>query len=645
MSPTATISAPARLQPSGPAPIVRLPRRPDRLAGSHFAALGLAVALAASPLASGYFNIAGWGPLALGAIVVVIALAIGARTTLPLPAGVTAAGLGLLLALSAASMLWAESRDSAWSAANRLGLYCVIFAIVLLAVRERRVGRAVLLILGSAALVSTVVLSGEFLLGTGTGAFVLRRLSAPIGYVNGTAGLLAMGIWPWLALSETASRRSVRAAALSAAALIAGTFVLTQSRAVIPATLLSAVLVLACAPERLRRAVNLAVVGAALAATLPWTLAVYSSGPSPGTLRAAAGAILVAALGAGGVRFALATIGNRIGAVTIRRLGVAAIAVTVVGIAAGAAAGAPWLARQYRAFTALRVHPNASVRFVDAGGYRYDLWRAAITEFRRHPLAGVGAGNYDAEYYRLRRNPEYVLEPHSLELQIAAELGVAGLGALLLFCGGVLFAAFKQRGTLASEDRLIKVAAAGVFVSWLVATSVDWLYDIPGLAGMAIAAAALLVAPSNTRIARRPGRPIARVVAVALVALLAASVARQYIASRYAQTATTELTRSPRRAIGALQRASQLDPYSMNALYALSAAYARLDDYADARASLELASTREPDNYVPHALLGDLALRRGAYTTAAADYARALQLNPRDPQLLHDVLVATGASR
>jgi cytochrome c-type biogenesis protein CcmH/NrfG len=44
-------------------------------------------------------------------------------------------------------------------------------------------------------------------------------------------------------------------------------------------------------------------------------------------------------------------------------------------------------------------------------------------------------------------------------------------------------------------------------------------------------------------------------------------------------------------------------------------------------------------------LLGDLALRRGAYTTAAADYARALQLNPRDPQLLHDVLVATGASR
>jgi O-antigen ligase len=282
---------------------------------------------------------------------------------------------------------------------------------------------------------------------------------------------------------------------------------------------------------------------------------------------------------------------------------------------------------------------------VDAGGYRYDLWRVAVKEFRRHPLVGVGAGNYDAEYYRLRKNPEYVMEPHSLELQIAAELGIAGLGALLLFCGGVLFAAFKRRGTLASEDRLIKVAAAGVFVSWLVATSVDWLYDIPGLAGMAIAAAALLVAPSGRRFATQRGRPFARVLGVALVALVAASVARQYIASRYARTGTGQVARAPRSAIGALQHAAQLNPYSMNPLYALSAAYAKLDDYADARASLELAGRREPDNYVPHALLGDLALRRGAYATATADYGRALKLNPRDPQLLQDELTAKEAAR
>ena len=34
----------------------------------------------------------------------------------------------LLLGLSAASMLWAESRDSAWTEANRLALYAAIYA-------------------------------------------------------------------------------------------------------------------------------------------------------------------------------------------------------------------------------------------------------------------------------------------------------------------------------------------------------------------------------------------------------------------------------------------------------------------------------------------------------------------------------------
>ena len=54
-----------------------------------------------------------------------------------------------------------------------------------------------------------------------------------MGYINGTAGLLVMGIWPWLGLAETAKTRGLRAAAISAAALIASTAVLTQSRAIV----------------------------------------------------------------------------------------------------------------------------------------------------------------------------------------------------------------------------------------------------------------------------------------------------------------------------------------------------------------------------------------------------------------------------
>jgi hypothetical protein len=558
---------------------------------------------------------------------------------------VAVTGLGLLLALSATSMLWAESKDAAWTAANRLGLYCVVFAIVMLAVRERRVGRAVVLILGSAALLSSAWLCASFVVGGGGSAFLAKRLSDPIGYVNGTAGLLVMGLWPCVAVSETASRRGVRAASLAAATLIAGTFVLTESRAVIPATVLSAVLVLLCAPQRARRAVNLIIVAASLAAMLPWTLAVYSAGPSEGRLRAAALAILLASLGAGAVRLAVARAASRVSAPAIRRLGAALLAVAAVGLAAGAVVGGPWLVRQTHTFTALRVDQRAPVRFVDAGGYRYDLWRVAVREFRRHPLGGLGAGNYDVEYYRLRKNPEYVLQPHSLELQTAAELGVPGLLALLLFFGAVIAAVFKRRGTLASQDRLIKVAGAGMFVSWLVATSVDWLYDIPGLAGMAIASGALLLVPSRQVVEGRPGRRAVRVLGVGLVALLAASVARQYVANRYAHAGAEQVASSPHTAIGTLRRAVQLDPYSLGAMYQLASAYARLDDYPDALAALQLASRREPHNYVPPALLGDLAMRRGAYTTAVLDYRRALALNPRDPQLVQAELAAEGAAR
>ena len=234
-----------------------------------WAAILLAAALAFSPLDWGYFDLTAWAPLALAVAVLVVVLARFARPALT-RAGVAAyAGLLALLALSAASMLWAESKESAWTDVNRLALYCVLFAVVPLSVRDRRTGRLVILALGSAALVASAWLCVSFALGGGQGAFLDHRLSEPVGYINGTAGLLVMGMWPWLALSETAARRSLRAGALAGASLIAGTFVLTQSRAVIPASILSIALVLLCAPERVRRAMNLLIVIASVAVALP----------------------------------------------------------------------------------------------------------------------------------------------------------------------------------------------------------------------------------------------------------------------------------------------------------------------------------------------------------------------------------------
>lgn len=637
---------------------VALPRRDrDRRAIARTPALGwaaiaLALTLAASPVAHGFYDFDVWGALSLAATALLACLAWVCSPVLTRPAAVALAGLSLLLVLSFCSMIWAESKDAAWTDANRLAFYGLAFVIVIVAVRETRTARLVVLILGSAALLTSLWLVASIALGGGEGAFLARRLNSPIGYINGTAGLLLMGFWPWFACAETARSRAWRAAALSSATLVASTMVLTQSRAVVPAIAVSGIVAVLIAGGRTKRAINLILAVLGVLATLPWTLPVYSNGgplernaaPAHGDLLAAAIAMVVASLLVGLAHAAISWGVERTGAERAdpaqQLLGRALVVGAAVALIVGTPLAAPFIAREWRTFTSLKVNANASVRFVDASGFRYDLWRVALREFEAHPLTGLGAGNYDSEYYRLRDNPEYVVQPHSLELQTAAELGVLGVLGLLAFVGGVLWAVWARSGTLAANDRMVKVAATGVFVAWFVHTSVDWLYDIPGLTGMAMISAALLVVPAQPArrgIARTRRRAALLVPALLVLGLLAASVARQYVAHRYATSGSDQLAGAPARAITTLQRARALDPYSLSTLYSLAAAYARLDDYAAARAVLLDAAAREPHNYVPPALLGDLALRHGDVAVARAAYARSLVLNPRDPTIQADV--------
>jgi O-antigen ligase len=626
-------------------------------AGPAWLAVALAAVLAASPVAQGYFDFELWGVLALGMLVVVIVLL---RVRVPVLRGsctAATAGLGLLLVLSAASWLWAESKEAVWTETNRLALYCAVFAIVVLAVRRRDTARTVMIILGAAALIVSLWLCASMLLGAASADFASHRLDAPIDYVNADAALLVMGLWPWVALAETARRPVWRAGSLGAAALIGCTAVLTQSRALLPATVAAVILVLCCTGSRTTRALNILLVAASVAVSLPWTLRVYSAGgvaarslpPADGVLRAGGIAIVAASLGCALVRLIAAHYAGRLGVQRSRRLqrgvGIALLLAAGPLLAAGLVVAAPSISRQYDSFTAMRFNDAAPVRILDAGGYRYDLWRVAVREFERHPLTGLGAGNYDVEYYRLRRNPEYVRQPHSLALQVAAELGIGGILGLVLFAGAVVWACFTRRGTLAAGDVFVRVAAAGMFAAWLAGTSVDWLYDIPGITAMAIVAAALLVlrVDAPVRRVRRGTHRLVWAAGLAVVAVLAASIGRQYAGIEYAKRGTRQIAHSPRQAISTLLEAVSLDPYSLPARYALAAAYAELNDYRDAHATLLAAAERERHNFVAPALLGDLERRRGAPDVAAADYARAAALDPHDVRIHPTLTRARGA--
>jgi tetratricopeptide (TPR) repeat protein len=123
--------------------------------------------------------------------------------------------------------------------------------------------------------------------------------------------------------------------------------------------------------------------------------------------------------------------------------------------------------------------------------------------------------------------------------------------------------------------------------------------------------------------------------------VLAASVGRQYAASRYSTAGTHEIARSTAKAVSTLRESIRLDPFSLTTRYALAAAYARENRYEQARAALLSAAAREPHAYTTPALLGDLASRHGDYRLAAAEYRRALALNPGDRSLRAAARVAS----
>lgn len=607
-----------------------------------FALLG-AIA-GASVFLDGYYDFAVWGALTLAALAaLVMAIMLWHRR----PAPVATIALGALLALTGfalLSMLWADSVDRAWVESSRLALYLAVAGLAMLVVRSRRHATVLLGALAASIVVMALLVLARMHAGDSE-LFLRHRLHEPLGYVNGMAGCLLMGLWPLVIAAQRARSAALAGAALAGAALIVNLIVLTQSRAAVPAIVGSAVLLLLAFPGRTRRFWALALVLLSAAAAAKWSLAVYASGdvfkvgrPAPDLVRAAAVAITLSCLAAGIAWAGLCRLATRSGHALPRRLAATLAAAVVLLVPAGGlvAIGNPVAAvqRQWDSFTGLAFNTENASRFGDASGQRYDLWRVAMSQFESEPLRGVGAGNYGLQYFQQRGTTDPVRQPHSLELQLLAELGIIGLLILLVFAGAVTVAAVRPfRGMVLSDSSQLRAAALGIFSVWLLHTSIDWLYNIPGVTAMAMIAAGCLLAGRSDHGHRRHTRRMALAGVTIAVALLAASVGRLYVADRYRAEAASVVETDPVAALDATDRALALNSQSMAALYLRAAAFARLDRYVQSRTTLLEATRVERYNYVPWALLGDLAVRRGDRAFARKAYLRALQLNPRDTVL------------
>ena len=115
---------------------------------------------------------------------------------------------------------------------------------------------------------------------------------------------------------------------------------------------------------------------------------------------------------------------------------------------------------------------------------------SALGAFGDHPLAGVGSGGFRVEWLRERPIADTVKDTHSLEVEIAAELGLVGLLAFAAMIAGV---GASGRRALRRDPALVAGWCAALLV-WLLHASIDWDWQLPAVTLPAIVLAGALIA-------------------------------------------------------------------------------------------------------------------------------------------------------
>jgi hypothetical protein len=405
----------------------------------------------------------------------------------------------------------------------------------------------------------------------------------------------------------------------------------TQSKGAAVALAVSAVAVLALSRDRLRLAVP--ALGAFVLVALSYrTLtepfrarddaAVLVDAAHDAGARILVLTALACALSAG---YALLDAGVEMSEGTRRVAARAAAAALVAGVVAGAAVfvahvhhPARWAGDRWEDFKTLPSEEQGSSHLVNLGSNRYDFWRVALDEFRDHPVAGIGARGWEVAYLQHGRSKETPRRSHSLELDVASEEGVIGLGLLALGLGPLLWTlAMRARGDLLS---------AGVFgtaVYFLVHVSGDWVWTFP-------AVGILFFLIAGIGVSRDEPPPLGNGIALP-AAVLAAAIGLFAFAPPWlsARIINDELQQPGADPHADLRWARRLDPISTEPLLAEG----ELETGAKAIPPLADAADREPRAAGTRYLLGVAYLDAGRRDDAVRELREARRLSPRDEQI------------
>ena len=584
----------------------------------------------------GYFPTS-WAPAVLtGSAIVILWLALGAKTDAGWRDAALVSCLALFAVWTGLSISWSGAPAQSILEVQRVSvLVAGLAAVLVLATRGGERYLAYALTAGITA-IAGYSLATRLAPGRITDfAPSDYRLSGPIGYWNGLGTFTAMGIVLAFGIALAGHHRSARIMASVALVVLAPTLYFTFSRGAVVALFCGLGVMLAVTPRRIE-----ALGGLALLAPAP-CIALIAASHSHGLTNETATLVDATADGraigwllaglcavAAGSAMLLMFAESRISITrrTRRLVGVLAASLVAAAMLGGLAkAGGP-VALMKRTTNAFDQPPATSEENLNdhlltfSGGGRVDLWRVAVSAYRAHPALGIGAGSFERYWEKDERAKIKARDAHSLYLETLTELGPIGL-AILLAAGAVIVS-----GGIAARRNPIVPGAFGAFAVYAVHAGVEWDWELTGVTLTAFLAGAIaLVALRSPRTTTRLGVPL-RIGLGTLVTVVALAAGAGYVGSKALEQSQDALDRGDSSsALHSSDIARRWAPWSPYPLTVRGEAFLGLGKVTDARAAFQSAVDKDPGYW--RGWLGLAVVSSGAQRQADLDHASELYRN------------------
>ena len=590
--------------------------------------------------------------IALWGIVVAVAVRLWPVERVPTGAIVAGGFLAAYAVWTGLSIIWSDSAEQSFNEADRVVLYLAVFGLAVLApgrmYRRWMDGMAAgIAAVGIVALVSRLFphLFGQTETLAQLFPAAQRRLSFPVDYWNGLATLMALGL-PLLLHAAATFRDSVlRGLALAPVPVLVSVIYLSSSRGGSLAALF-AVIVFFLLASRRWAVLGAISVGAAASA---FALFVFSrrselvDNPLDSALaedqgRSAAVWLLLICIGAG-VVYGLSSRFLRSPGPLPRALTAGITILAVAAIAVGIAAAHP--VQRFQDFKQTPANLNESIHthlFSGSSNGRWQLWTAAVDEFKKEPVHGEGAGSYEAWWAQHGELSFFVRDAHSLYVEALGELGIVGLVLLLgFFVTSVAVGGTRLMGEN-EEQRAAVAALLAVAAGYLLEAGIDWMWELTAVSVVAMVALGLLTGPSMLPPApfavERTRRPLVGVLAVIVALALMVAEGVPVLATmsiRHSQNAAA--ANNSKKALDDALAAKSIQPWAASPYLQIALVREQAGHLPEAHAAIAQAIDRDPVDWRLWLVKARLETKSGLIEQARESLARARELNPRSPLL------------